>query len=138
MIHVVYASSAIELFSPHALVELLEACRSNNEKLSVTGMLLYKDGNFIQVLEGEESVIRNLYTKISLDPRHKTLIKLLEEKIEQRDFPNWSMGFKDLTDVDSINIPGYSTFMHAKTKPADFHNNPSNSQRLLLMFRQNM
>lgn len=37
--------------------------RANNEKLSVSGMLFYKDGNFMQVLEGEEAIVKDLYAQ---------------------------------------------------------------------------
>jgi hypothetical protein len=39
--------------------------RENNAKRGVTGMLLYKEGNFIQVLEGDEREVRIVFTKRS-------------------------------------------------------------------------
>jgi len=69
MFHLVYVSSAVEPFSKTELVELLHVARANNERLGITGMLLYRDGNFMQVLEGEEPVVRDLYARIERDPR---------------------------------------------------------------------
>ena len=63
-----YVSTAARELSKDDLNELLAQCRENNAKLGITGMLLYKDGNFMQVLEGEETVVRSIYAKISGDP----------------------------------------------------------------------
>lgn len=49
MYQLVYLSSAVELFREEELKDLLATSRLNNEKLHVTGMLLYHEGNFIQV-----------------------------------------------------------------------------------------
>lgn len=51
----------------------------------------------IQVLEGEEADVRERYETIEHDHRHHRAIVLLEEHIEQRAFPDWSMGFKRLS-----------------------------------------
>ena len=72
---------------------LLEHARRNNEKAGVTGMLLYKDGNFMQVLEGEERVVQALSAKIGRDPRHEKMVTLLEGPLAEREFSDWSMGF---------------------------------------------
>lgn len=65
MFSIVYASSATTHFSPAQLAGLLAQCREHNSAADVTGMLLYKHGNFMQVLEGEEETVRALFTKIS-------------------------------------------------------------------------
>lgn len=64
MLQIVYASSATKAFSKAELVELLTQVRAKNSRLGVTGMLLYKDGNFLQVIEGEEAIIRGLYQSL--------------------------------------------------------------------------
>jgi hypothetical protein len=55
MFSIVYVSSALKPFSKTDLLTLLEKSRENNTSLGISGMLLYKDGNFMQVLEGESS-----------------------------------------------------------------------------------
>ncbi len=52
MFFLVYVSSAVVPFTPAALVDLLATSHKNNSKSAVSGMLLYKDGNFMQALEG--------------------------------------------------------------------------------------
>lgn len=131
----VYASSATNLFSELDLQALLRQCRENNTALGITGMLLYKDGNFMQVLEGDETVIRQLLARIRTDPRHAGMMTLLEGSAP-REFPDWSMGFQDLQSAESRAIPGYHEFMNIPLNDASFSGNPSAARRLLLTFRR--
>ncbi len=105
MFHLTYVSSAAQDFSKAELNELLVKCRENNAKLGLTGMLLYKDGNFMQVLEGEEGVVREVYAKISTDPRHTGEILLHQSPLEERQFPDWSMGLHDLDSPEARTTP---------------------------------
>ncbi len=63
MFSLTYVSSAVRPFAEDELADLLAVSRQNNARLGITGMLLYKDGNFMQVLEGEEAEVRTLYEK---------------------------------------------------------------------------
>ena len=69
------------------------AARRKNPALGVTGLLLYSNGMFIQMLEGEKSVVTKLYNKILLDTRHHKEIILFHQDDLERDFGDWSMGF---------------------------------------------
>ncbi len=134
----VYASSAVELFSTTELVALLECCRRNNTAAGVTGMLLYKAGNFMQVLEGEEETVRRLHAKILCDPRHRGVLTLTEHMITERQFGGWSMGFRNLTDPALRTLPGYNEFLNVPLDDAGFAAHPSRAQRLLATFRDKM
>ncbi|HKL38977.1 MAG TPA: BLUF domain-containing protein [Bacteroidales bacterium] len=112
LIHIVYVSFSGKDLSEADLEELLKEVRSKNEKQQVTGLLLYNDGSFIQVIEGRQQTIRELYDRISGDHRHTNVVKLLEEPIKKRAFPDWSMGFRRITSEQSSAIPGFSNFMH--------------------------
>lgn len=72
--------------------QILAASSTNNEKTGVTGMLLYRAGFFIQLLEGEQATVRALYAKIEQDSRHRESRVLLEFEDEARLFPRWYMG----------------------------------------------
>jgi len=87
MFSLVYVSSAVTPFSSSDLAALLTKCHERNTATGITGMLLYKDGNFMQVLEGEEPAVRTVYARIGKDPRHRGLITLLEGRQERRQFP---------------------------------------------------
>src|SRR4028119_1894045 len=113
MFFLVYVSSATRPFSREDLRVLLETCRKNNAELGVTGMLLYKDGNFMQVLEGDEGAVRGLYARIAADPRHGGEITLQQGFAEGRQFPDWSMGFRDLDSPEARAGRGYNECRNA-------------------------
>src|SRR3954470_3384019 len=94
--HLVYVSSATAPFTQADLLALLQISRRNNEPAGITGMLLYRDGNFMQALEGEEAAVNSAYIRISKDPRHEGLITMIKEPISERNFADWSMGFRNL------------------------------------------
>jgi hypothetical protein len=138
MLFLVYLSSAVELFSPAALRELLAQSRVNNTRVGLTGILLYKDGNFMQVLEGELDAVHALYAAIQRDPRHSGLLTLLQGPLAERQYPDWSMGFRDLNSPDVRLMPGYSEFLNTPLTGEEFASNPSRCQKLLLTFKKYM
>jgi hypothetical protein len=91
----------------------------------------------LQVLEGEEGAVRSLYAKISRDPRHKGYI-LLQSTLQERQFPDWSMGFRDLESEEARSNPAYSEFLNTPLTGKEFSANPSRSQKLLLSFKKSM
>lgn len=103
----VYVSTAIEKFSEAQLQQILSVSRENNAKLNVTGVLLYDDGNILQVLEGEKNTLRQLYGKITQDHRHYGCIILQDTPSETRSFENWSMGFKTVNSIEFLQLEGY-------------------------------
>ena len=106
--YLMYVSYASRPLSDSDLEELLETCRRNNENQDVTGMLMYIDGKFIQVLEGEKDVINDLYDKIVADNRHKKISKIIEGRTKERNFPDWNMGFKSMSGKDFESLTGYN------------------------------
>ncbi|MDB6134686.1 MAG: hypothetical protein JWM59_2929 [Verrucomicrobiales bacterium] len=97
MIHIIYMSSQTVEFSKERLRALLGTSFENNTRLGVTGILLYGNGNFLQLIEGEEEAVDGLLQKISRDPRHKNVTVFLREEIPERQFGGWSMAFRDLS-----------------------------------------
>jgi uncharacterized protein YaaQ len=138
MFHLVYFSSATKEFTKPELQKLLDEARKKNTKLGVTGMLLYKDGNFMQVLEGEEKVVTKLISTIEADSRHKGVIVPVRGTSEQRLFPDWSMGFRDLADSNIAKTSGYSDFMNTPLTGAGFTREPHRCLKLLTLFKTNM
>ena len=136
MFSLVYVSSAVQLFSGADLLDLLDVSRRNNAALEITGILLYRDGNFIQVLEGEEGRVRALQAKIAQDFRHRGMFVLLQQHQDSRIFPDWAMGFRDLTHAEA-HPPGFSEFMNVGFLDPSLRE-PSKAQRLLLSFKTAM
>jgi hypothetical protein len=135
LISLVYLSSEAVPFSPQDLIELLEKARANNVKLGITGMLLFKNGNFLQALEGEREGVLSLYQKIGKDRRHRRITPLSQETITKRDFPDWSMGFHDLGAAQAAPPEGFSPFLNTSLSVHDFSADPGRAKRLLLLFR---
>ena len=96
MRYVIYVSSATRLMSETELKSLLEVSRERNAADGLTGMLLYKDGSFMQVLEGEEEPLKQTCNRIGRDPRHRGIIFLCEEETAERSFVGWAMGFRSV------------------------------------------
>jgi hypothetical protein len=108
MKYLVYISTAYRLMNQDELLDILVVSRKNNQKNKLTGMLLYGEGTFIQVLEGDESTLEKTYKTIEADGRHKNVIKMAEGVIEKPNFPDWSMGFKTANAQDLVELGGFT------------------------------
>lgn len=136
MLSILYVSSATKKFTKEELVELLRFSRERNEKEGITGMLLYKDGNIMQVIEGPDDAIHNLYARISKDPRHTDVTKLAEEPIIERQFADWSMGFSDVGALSPEELKGYSPFLQEDFVGGFFQDHPVRAYIMLSTFKK--
>lgn len=133
----VYASRETVVFDDDSLRALLKQARNHNHSKLITGMLLYRDGLFVQALEGDEAEIVRLYEKIRKDPRHTDVIRIYLKPIKERSFGEWSMGFNRVDVNNSAGIEGYSDFLAAGT-PEFFLGHPSYAKSLLDNFRNDV
>ena len=78
-------------FSFEQVDEILQVSRRNNERDALTGALIYDNTTFLQWLEGGEDEIRQVFGRISRDPRHGEIKLMTVRKLEDRWFPDWSM-----------------------------------------------
>ncbi len=106
MFQLVYVSTAVKPFSANELFEWLAPFRERNARLGITGLLLYKEGSFMQALEGEEAAVRELFATIRADARHHHILILVTLPVPARQFPDWSMGFKNLDQIKPGAFPG--------------------------------
>ena len=134
MFRIVYVSLAATPFTDHQLQELLEKSRRNNLAADITGMLLYRDGKFMQTLEGPELAVQTVREKIRNDPRHVKFTILMEGPILERSFGGWFMGFKKITRETLIDVPGYIDSDDLGLMSSQFLQNPARSLELLLFF----
>ena len=119
LMHLIYASKASTDFSKDDIVVLLEKARNKNESLNVTGMLLFDNGGFLQVLEGEEETVNQLFSVISSDSRHRNIVKIISEAIPERQFDDWTMGYASISRQELAKIEGMNDFFTGKTCLAD-------------------
>ncbi len=88
-----YVSSAKNNLPKSELEDLFRVNKRNNKELDISGILVYNNGNFLQILEGDEQKINKLFVKICRDSRHNNLIKLIHTSIEERIFDDYESGF---------------------------------------------
>lgn len=91
MKRLIYLSSAWDQFQPGELASLLDVARRNNIREGLTGLLLYHDGSFMQVLEGDGEAVDRIFRTIRKDGRHNRVLVLSQTEGVTRLFPDWAM-----------------------------------------------
>lgn len=107
MYYIIYVSSSAHLMSDSELKDILVKSYQKNNRLGITGMLLYSEGNIIQVLEGDEKKVTNLYNEIRKDFRHHNIVKVGEGVTVEHNFPDWTMGFESVFAKEFSKLEGY-------------------------------
>jgi Sensors of blue-light using FAD len=130
----VYSSSATQDFWPDDLFELVEKSRRKNAEHALTGMLLFHEGQFLQLLEGPEPAVRACFAVVERDPRHDSVKVLLTGECEQRDFPEWTMGFEQPGDAWNL-PPAWSTILEQGFTSRAASGHSSAAKDLLLSFQ---
>ena len=91
-----YVSAARPGLSQAEIDAILAGAQAHNAAQGITGLLLCVDEAFLQLLEGPEAAVREVFDRIGRDPRHDHVLCLLDQPAQCRDFPNWSMGYDRL------------------------------------------
>ncbi|MDN8548145.1 BLUF domain-containing protein [Microbacterium sp. NM3R9] len=107
LLSVLYTSTAHAPFGDEDLRALLEQSRASNADRDLTGMLLYRGGRFVQVLEGPEDTVRALVERIGADPRHGGMRVLIEQPIPHREFAEWTMGYQPIAETTGTAPTGF-------------------------------
>ncbi len=113
---IVYLSSAVGPITPAVLADILDRSRRNNKADGITGVLLYDEGNFIQVLEGPKDEVTACFDRILEDERNTGWIVLERKPVEARVFAGWDMGYiavSDLPDDQRANFIDLSDLSHS-------------------------
>jgi hypothetical protein len=98
---IIYMSIANSNLSIEEIKLLWTEAKQKNKKININGILLYIDGDFFQVIEGEKDAVVDLFDSIKLDKRHKSIITVYNGRIDKIEFPDWSMAFSS-TDYKRI------------------------------------
>ncbi len=93
MRQVMYCSLATGSLNDRNLLALLRKSRINNKRNHITGVLVFFNNQFIQCIEGEDSAIEQLISNIKSDGRNTDFTILIDRHTDQRNFPDWSMGY---------------------------------------------
>jgi hypothetical protein len=133
---VTYVSSATRLLSVQQLVELIEQIRPKNERLGVTGLLLYSGGNVIQSLEGTTDSVESVFDAIQADPRHAEVRVVDRRLVGERAFSTWSMGFRNVAAREVASIETFTDFVR-RSVGQDLGAHAASAYELLERFRLN-
>ncbi|WP_336660423.1 BLUF domain-containing protein [Leucobacter sp. USHLN153] len=131
----VYASTATRQFSDAELDELLRQARERNEQLDITGMLTFRDGKFVQFLEGTPEHIDELMRSIRADERHRDVSVLIEEPLAERQFTSWTMGYERMRDIQSAPPAGFRDTYADLDSHADSATTARAARELALWFK---
>jgi hypothetical protein len=100
LIRVIYVSSAVGPQTSTVTSAILQKAKAWNRANDITGVLCQGQGVYLQALEGERSVVTQLYSRIYADQRHTNIEMIHCESIAKRRYPNWSMAHVSLSDID--------------------------------------
>lgn len=92
-LQLVYISTMRAPVSPAECEAILAASRRNNGRDGITGLLVVGTTRFLQLLEGPPAAVRSAYARIKADPRHYAAVVVSERQVEDRDCPEWAMGY---------------------------------------------
>ena len=120
MHHILYLSQVSVALSEDELKRLLETSRLRNQSRQITGLLLYCDRQFMQLLEGEEGDVTRLFSTIAQAPRHSGLIKLADKTIPHRSCAEWSMAFAAVSAERFASLSGYLGLAQVQFPTASF------------------
>jgi hypothetical protein len=102
LVQLLYISRANVPLTTTVTTTILESARVHNRVAGITGLLCQGQDLFIQILEGERSVVNRLYNTLIKDKRHKDVELVSIEEIQVRKYPNWSMAHVIISEDDPI------------------------------------
>jgi len=97
-----YISDSINEETIESLDTIFNKTIENNIKKGITGILIYNDRNFFQILEGSPEAVDDLFKRISRDTRHKNIFNIINIDIEQRIFEGYSFGFTTINNYTEL------------------------------------
>jgi hypothetical protein len=99
LIELTYVSEPAQAMSFLGLMRLLYHSHSNNQALGITGVLIYENDRFGQVIQGKEEQIDALWDRIQKDQRHKHVRLIDRKSISERTFSKWTMVFQGREEI---------------------------------------
>ena len=103
---IIYSSESTFPMKTEDLEELLERARARNSAQGISGALIYADGMFLQILEGEHDPVQALMAAILKDVRHENVLILREGTIPSAKFSRWDMAYIAATAAEAANWAG--------------------------------
>jgi len=129
---IMYSSQATEPMTVTGLEAILTDARTGNEARDVTGALVYVDGVFFQIIEGDKDVVHKLMASIASDSRHHSVKIFYDAEVAARAFESWSMAYLSATAEQMskwAGLPGTATVEELLT---DINRGPHRVPRILV------
>ncbi len=126
----IYSSQATAPMSVNDLEEILVDARAGNEKRNVTGALVYVDGVFVQVLEGEKATVLSLMRSIGKDSRHTSVKVFHEGEIDSPMFGSWRMAYLSATPEQMAVWAGLDGTAPIESILKDIHREPGHAAQV--------
>lgn len=89
------------------LLDILQKSQVNNDEQKISGVLIYRNNQYFQLLEGREPQVRHIFEKIRQDTRHTDVEVLLDQPCEERLMPAWAMGFSQDVPMPVLEQQGF-------------------------------
>ena len=98
----IYESEAAENVTDADFRMIAMFSRMANQRAGISGLLLHCNGKIMQVLEGPQESVKELYSKIENDKRHIRVKLLMDTSVEKPIFSEWSMGFRPVKNMEQM------------------------------------
>ncbi|HEV7913690.1 MAG TPA: BLUF domain-containing protein [Albitalea sp.] len=108
LVRLIYASRAADGTDADTLSGIMKSARGHNAAEGITGVLVFSDGIFLQVLEGGRDAVSATYNRIAQDERHRDVVLLGYAEIGERRFAGWAMGQANLSRLNPGVLLKYS------------------------------
>lgn len=105
-----YVSTANPELRDHSISDIMAKTNEFNKSRDITGILLYNERSFFQLIEGEKNIIEDLYRKITEDSRHHDIIKFLEKPVSRLPFDGYMTDF--ITDTKRFKEAKLKNYLH--------------------------
>lgn len=137
LFRLVYTSARSPECDEDCIRDILSAAARNNPGLGITGLLIYTNTRFLQILEGPHDYVTNIYQKIEKDTRHGGSQMRYCELTTERHFANWHMAQKEIREgqVDfATNINEQEKELYASLMDGNLHDYKDEGMRVLKTF----
>jgi FAD-dependent sensor of blue light len=128
---IMYSSQSTEPMTIAGLENILADARAGNKARNVTGALVYVDGVFFQLLEGERDVLRKLMSSIASDTRHQSVTVFYEAEVSARAFESWNMAYLAPTAQQMSTWAGLPATATVEELLTDVNRDPDRVPRIL-------
>lgn len=99
---IIYVSTLAQDAPLRVIADIAVKSRTANQKLDITGLLVFDGMHFCQQLEGSAQEVAAMMAQIAQDPRHTNVAIVHRGPLDQRRFRQFSLGYTSVEDVEAL------------------------------------